>query len=275
MEKVGITVFRKSLKSYLEQTASSGDQIYQIGSEAEALLLSPATLEHLQQRHFVNRWIRGRYVSLKLDQYPTLAKGSQTKELSLEHLLALGNLFSLGAEVLDTLAHTGAKQNAMRWDISEYMKAFREKRPLLKHGRFDTVYTLFRTLLEPWTIDLFRERKTLYEFFQFLRDITDMDKACRHKGEYTPKHCLWEDGSGTEVTYLKDFGASTEQMDYLAKGIDAFCALFLELLSFQVSPEPGQSPDYPLLLCNPLFAWYEEGIAPLPKSFGYDPVWGI
>ena len=148
METIGITAFRRSLKHYLEEASASGNTIYQVGAGTDVLLLSPAALEHLQQRHFVNRWVRGRLSALKLDQYPTLSGGKDTKALSLEHLLALNALFQLATEVLDVLSHTGAKQNAMRWDISEYTKP----KTVPKHGRFDTVHTVIRTCLEPWTM---------------------------------------------------------------------------------------------------------------------------
>ena len=272
METIGITAFRRSLKHYLEEASASGNTIYQVGAGTDVLLLSPAALEHLQQRHFVNRWVRGRLSALKLDQYPTLSGGKDTKALSLEHLLALNALFQLATEVLDVLSHTGAKQNAMRWDISEYTKP----KAVPKHGRFDTVHTVIRTCFEPWTMDQFRERKTLYEFFDFLRTVTELDRACRRREEgdedYEPRYTLWE-GESSPVTFLRSYGASAEQMDFLADGVLALCTLMMELLSFQV--ETGDSPDYPLLLCNDLFTWYEEHIAPLPKSFAYKPVCGI
>lgn len=286
MEKIGVTEFRRSLKDYLEEAGTTCGQIYEVGTETDVLLMAPATLERLQQRHFVNLWIRGRYKSLKLEQYPTLSGGRKTKDLSLEHLLALSDLFQLSGEVLDTLAHTGPKQNAMKWDISEYVNLYRQGKPLMKHGRFDTVYSLFFRLMEPWTIDQFRERKTLWEFFDFLRCITDMDKACRlreqakEKGkdpdQIRPEYCFWDDEEYPHsVTFLKDYDASIEQMGMVQDGIIRLCSLMMELLSFQVAVGMEQSQDYPLLKCGPLFRWYEENVGELPKSFDYDPAYGI
>lgn len=171
LQVIGVADFRRQLKDYVEAVAASKNQIYQIGQANDALLLSPATLAKLQNRHHQNNMVKQQFDKSKLESYVTLAEGVGTKNLPLDVLLGLSAFFGLMKELISLLANPGAKENALRWKVSELAAQAVEGKELEAHPRFYRIYILIRRLFQPDNFKEFgqKENGTLIQFFIYLQ----------------------------------------------------------------------------------------------------------
>lgn len=240
---MNVSTFRNALKHYLEQISTNSGTIYQTGNTNDILILSKTTLTKLQYRYYVNMWARNQYRSLRLDQYLTLTNGKHTKELPLDVIIGLSQFFQLVQELLDALAQPGAKENALTWDVSAYIKDAREKTPLSVHGRFDLVYTILTRLVKPRTFT----GQTLNEFFQQLQYIDRMELiSCELTTTHEDMICI----------------ILTEMSKWICM-----------LLEYQIlnTDDCTQTLEPIFLHIGRLLDWYEENIGERPNTFGYDP----
>lgn len=173
--KLGIADFREHLKDYLTKAAEHTDRIYLLGNEKDILLMSPQTLARLQERHETNTRAKEQYQALRLDSYLTLVDGEQTKSLPLDTVLGLCSLFGLATELTDILARPGAKENAAKWDISEYIANAIEGTPLKSHGRFCHVYHVITRLFQEQVFQDGVTISTLLGFFRHMEVILGTD----------------------------------------------------------------------------------------------------
>lgn len=251
IRKINNSEFRNHLKDYLAQTANNPGQILQTGNDLNVLVMSKATLAKLQYRHYINTWARNQYCTLKLDSYLTLTDGKQTKELPLDTILALSCFFRLVKELLDILAHPGAKENALTWDVSPYIKAAINGNTLTTHGTFHSVYTVITRLFHIPEFCKFEKTEdyTLFNFFTQIQEQIQTDDAL-----------------------LKTEGLSADQIALIRDIITKLSGWILDLLNYQVlTPDIDEKPELIFLSFGQLVDWYEENISERPTALGYDP----
>lgn len=246
---IKISEFRLHLKDYLDEVSDMTISMFQIGTKKGNLVMSEKTLEKLQKRHYVNTWSKNRFKRLKLDNYTTLANGSGTKDLPLDTLLALSSFFGLVTELMELLAHPGAKSNAAKWKVAEYIAAGVEKKPLNNRGRFHVVYAIVTRLFQKENFREFLQQGenegTLQSFFEY---ILKQEKNTIFRDSLSEKQteCLWEI-------------------------IQNLCVLSIALINFQMLD--GETDVEALkisLVLNQINSWYECQIGSIPKDSNYN-----
>ena len=243
---IKISEFRLHLKDYLDEVSSMGRPILQIGAKNGNLIMSEKMLEKLQKRHYVNTWAKNQFKRLKLDNYTTLAIGAGTRDLPFDTLLALSYFFGLVAELMELLACPGAKSNAMKWKVSEYIAAGVERKPLTNRGRFHVVHMVATKLFRKENfVEFLQQDGTLYSFFEYvLRQ--KKDTIFRDSLNEGQTECLWE---------------ITQNL----------CLLSISLIKFQALEQETKMEALKVsLVLGQIDSWYECQIGPLPKDSGHN-----
>ena len=266
--KIGVTDLRRKLKEHLATIGNTSDIIYSTGTDAEVLLMSPNTLAKLERRHYINTWARNQFHGLHLDSYMTLIEGKRTKDLPLDTLIGLSALFQLVQEIADVLSRPTAKENASKWDVTEYINQAAHEQAFTSHGKFDTIYTIITKLYYPAQFDityLEKEERTLNGFLNKLVCMAVEDKETLQKGT-------------TNNLTLKAFELDAEQITIVLNTVIRTSAWASELIDTQtLNPFSDDKPDMLFLQFHELVKWYEETIGELPKNPGYDitiEAWG-
>lgn len=248
LQLLQITEFRQNLRTHLNTVRDLAKrQIFQLGDKEGPYVMSPETLRALEERHAVNSWAKERFSALQLKKYTTLSGGTKTKELPLDMLLGLTDLFGLVSELCDILAHPGVKENACLWNIENYLSIWESRQPLATHGNFDKVHSILYYLIEkdsPYPAD---RPVTIFEFFTTLQQWAE-------QGESAP--------------YRTKLELPDEQRQLSNHIIKLTCDWVLELLKFQTIFSPNRELVY--LKFHTLCAWYESDVRPLPNLFHYE-----
>lgn len=249
LKSIAITEFRRFLKDYLH-TAGTTQDIYKVSSpgENEVYLMSTDTLEKLQQRHYINTWARNQFETLKLHRHLTLINGKKATELPLDTLLGLSALFQLMQKLLNVLSRPGAKQNALKWDVSEYVEQAAKQNVLEVHGKFDEVHSIIVHLFLP---NQFKDAKitSLYNFFLFVHNTVS-----EHPDN------------------LEQENLTEEQLQCVSSILDIISAWAKDLIELQAMDiDMDSTAQWVILRFKHIIEWYKAYIGELPATLGYDP----
>lgn len=274
LQKIGITELRRHLKDHIANIAKSCN-VYQVGEPSGVLIMSQAALAKLQRRHYVNIWARNQYTKLKLDSYMTITSGKKTKDLPLDMILALSEFFGLIKELTDILSRPGAKENALKWDVSEYINAAVEKKPLDSHNKFDGTYAVATKL---FCHEQFGEMHshTLNAFFYHLNELVAeemerMEKRAKKVRNPEEKPTLATILDPDDYCCFYPRGLSDEQLEYVLEIVGILTGWATDLIEYQpLNPDSDRHPEYIFLKFKRIMDWYETYVGELPNTLGYD-----
>lgn len=237
IHKLGTTQLRKRLRDYLYDTSTLGHMYQIMAEDCPALILSPETLAALQKRYLVNTLFQQGYEALSLHRYMTLTEGEMTNELPLDTIIALSKVFQLLQDLTRILARPGAKENALKWNVSKQLLAASDDHTYNPGGEFEEVTVIASTIFSPAE---FSGCETLLSFFRQVSFLS------------------------SDTSHIKLEHLSPEQRDVVLEILKNSADWAAELLEYQTI-SVNQGPERVLLKFVDILSWYEENVTRLPE----------